>query len=56
MLQFSLGVTRIHKNRNEHIRGTAQLGRFGENMRGKAEVVWIVRRNDDGYICRTLKK
>ena len=30
MLQFSLGVTRMDKIRNEYIRGTAQLERFGE--------------------------
>ena len=30
MLQFSLGVTRMDKIRNEYIRGTAQMGRFGE--------------------------
>ena len=28
MLRFSLGVTRMDKNRNEYIRRTAQVGRF----------------------------
>ena len=27
---FSLGVTRTDKIRNEYIRGTAQVGKFGE--------------------------
>ena len=27
---FLLGVTRMDKIRNEYIRGTAQVGRFGE--------------------------
>ena len=30
MLRLSSGVTRIDKIRNEYIRGTAQVGRFGE--------------------------
>ena len=30
----------MDKIRNEYIRGTAQVGRFGENTRGKTEVVW----------------
>ena len=33
MLRFSLGVTRMDKIRNEYIRGTAQVGRFGEKTR-----------------------
>ena len=40
MLRFSLGVTRMDKIRNEYIRRTAQVGRFGEKTRGKTEVVW----------------
>ena len=41
MLRFSLGVTKMEKNRNEYIRGTAQVGRFWrENTRGETEVVW----------------
>ena len=49
-LQFSLGVTRIDKIRNEYIRGTAQVGRFGENMRGKTRWFGLVLRKDSGYI------
>ena len=33
MLRFSLGVTRMDKTRNEYIRGTAQVGRFGKKTR-----------------------
>ena len=33
MLRFSLGVTRMDKIRNEYIRGTAQVGKFGEKTR-----------------------
>ena len=40
MLRFSLGVTRMDKISNEYIRGTA---RFGENTRGKTEMVWTPR-------------
>ena len=40
MLRFSLGVTRMDKIRNEYIRGTAQVGRFGEKTRRETEVVW----------------
>ena len=49
MLRFPLGVTRIDKIRNEYIRGTAQVGRFGENTR-EARLRWYghVWRKDDG--------
>ena len=39
MLRFSLGVTRTDKIRNEYIRGTAQVGRFGEKIR-EARLRW----------------
>ena len=42
MLQFPLGVTRMDKIRNEYIRGTAQVGRFGEKTR-KARLRWAGR-------------
>ena len=49
MLQFSLGVTRMDKIRNEYIRGTAQVGRFGEKTR-EASLRWYghIRRKDYG--------
>ena len=55
MLQFSLGVTRMDKIRNEYIRGTAQLERFGEKTR-EARLRWYghLRKKDDGYIGRRM--
>ena len=55
MLRFSLGVTIMDKIRNEYIRGTAQVGRFGEKTR-EARLRWYghVLRKDDGYIGRTM--
>ena len=50
MLRFSLGVTRMDKIRNEYIRGTAQVGRFGEKTR-EARLRWyghILRKDDIG--------
>ena len=50
MLRFSLGVTRMDKIRNEYIRGTAQVEKFGEKTR-EARLRWYghLRRIDDGY-------
>ena len=55
MLRFSLGVTRMDKIRNEYIRGTAQVGKFGEKTR-EARLRWYghLRRKDDGYIGRRM--
>ena len=55
MLRFSLGVTRMDKIRNEYIRTTAQVGRFGEKTR-EARLRWYghVLRKDDGYIGRRM--
>ena len=43
----------MDKVRNEYIRGTAQVGRFGEKTR-EARLRWYghLRRKDDGYIGR----
>ena len=55
MLRFSLGVTRMDKIRNEYIRGTAQVGKFGEKTR-EARLRWYghLRRKDEGYIGRRM--
>ena len=55
MLRFSLGVTRMDKIRNEYIRGTAQVGKFGEKTR-EARLRWYghLRRKDGGYIGRRM--
>ena len=55
MLRFSLGVTRMDKIRNEYIRGTAQVGKFGGKTR-EARLRWYghLRRKDDGYIGRRM--
>ena len=55
MLRFSLGVTRMDKIRNEYIRGTAQVGKFGEKTR-EERLRWYghLRRKDDGYIGRRM--
>ena len=55
MLRFSLGVTRMDKIRNEYVRGTAQVGKFGERTR-EARLRWYghLRRKDDGYIGRRM--
>ena len=54
-LRFSLGVTRLDNIRNEYIRGTAQVGKFGEKPR-EARLRWYghLRRKDDGYIGRRM--
>ena len=57
MLRFSLGVTIMDKIRNEYIRGTAQVERFGEKTR-EARLGWYghVRGKDDGYIGRWMPR
>ena len=55
MLRFSLGVTRMDKVKNEYIRGTTQVGRFGEKVR-EARPRWFghVLRKDAGCIGRKM--
>ncbi|KAK3568864.1 hypothetical protein QTP86_018964 [Hemibagrus guttatus] len=40
MLQFSLGVTRLDRIRNEYIRGTAHVGRLEDKVR-EARLRWF---------------
>lgn len=44
ILRFSLGVMRLDKIRNEHIRGTNSCWMFQEE-RGKTEMVWTYTEN-----------
>ena len=55
MLRFSLGVTRIDKIRNNYIRGTAHVRRFGEKVR-EARLRWFghVQRRDEEYIGKKV--
>ncbi|KAI5104078.1 hypothetical protein C0J45_5704, partial [Silurus meridionalis] len=55
MLRFSLEVMRMDKIRNEFIRGTAHVGRFGDKVR-EARLRWFghVQRTDMGYIGRRM--
>ena len=55
MLRFPLGVTIMYNIKNEYIRGTAQVGKFGEKTR-EARLRWYghLRRKDDGYIGRRM--
>ena len=43
------------QDRNQYIRGTAQVGKFGEKTR-EARLRWYghIRRKDDGYIGRRM--
>ena len=47
----------MDKIRNEYIRGTAQVGKFGEKTR-EARLRWfgLVQRKDDGYIGRRMPR
>ena len=55
MLRFSLGVIRLDMVRNEYIRGSAQVGRFGENTReGRLRWYGHLQRKNDGYIGRRI--
>ena len=55
MLRFSLGVTIMDNIRNEYIRGTAHVGRFGEKTR-EARLRWYghVRRKYDEHSRRRM--
>ncbi|PME06485.1 hypothetical protein A8A06_13560 [Escherichia coli] len=57
MLRFSLGVTRMDRIRNEYIRGTAHVEKFGDKVR-EARLRWFghVQRRDSGYIGQRMLK
>ena len=40
ILRFSLGVTRMDRMRNEHIRGAEQVGQLGDKVR-EARLRWF---------------
>lgn len=52
MLRFSLRVSRMDKIRNEYVRGTARVERFGHKVRetrlGMCGIVDIL---DESYLC-----
>ncbi|KAF7700826.1 hypothetical protein HF521_001991 [Silurus meridionalis] len=55
MLRSSFGVTTMDRIRNEFIRGTPHVGRFGDKVR-KTRLRWFghVQRRDMGYISRRM--
>ena len=55
MLKFAMGVTRKDKIRDEHIRSTVQVERFGMKMR-KGRLRWYghVMRRDQEYVGRKM--
>ncbi|KAI5627956.1 hypothetical protein C0J50_3222 [Silurus asotus] len=55
MMRFSMGVTTMDKIRNEFIRGTAHVGRFGDKVR-EVRLGWFghVQRRDMNYIGRRM--
>ena len=55
MLRFSLGVTRMDRIRNEHIRGTTHVGDLGSKVR-EARLRWFghVHRREREYIGKRM--
>uniref|UniRef100_A0A8C4T800 Short chain dehydrogenase/reductase family 42E, member 2 n=1 Tax=Erpetoichthys calabaricus TaxID=27687 RepID=A0A8C4T800_ERPCA len=55
MVRFTLGVTRMDRIRNEGIRGSAQVGRYGDKVK-EARWRWFghVQRRHAGYIGRRV--
>ncbi|KAK3564447.1 hypothetical protein QTP86_020386 [Hemibagrus guttatus] len=50
MLRFSLGVTRLDRIRNKFIRGTAHVGRLGEQRKGR-ELADVMERRKVDILC-----
>ena len=55
MLRWSLGVTRLDRIRNEHIRGTTHVRRLGEKQR-EQRLRWFghVMRREKVYVERQM--
>lgn len=54
---FFLGVTKKDKIRNEYIRGTVQVERFGDKVReARLRLFGLVQRRNVGYIRRKILK
>ena len=55
MLRFAMGMTRKHKIRNEHIRGTVKVERLGKKMReGRLRWYEHVIRRDQEYAGKSV--
>ena len=55
MLMFAMGVTRKNKIRNEHIRSTVKVERFGMKMReGRLRWYGHVMRRDQEYVGKKM--
>ena len=55
MLRLSLGVTRMDRIRNEHVRGTAKVRRLGDQLR-EARTRWYGhgKRGKAGYVGKRV--
>lgn len=55
MLRFTLGVRRMNRIRNGYIRGSGQVGQFGDKAR-EVRLCWFghMQRKDAGYIGRRM--
>ena len=57
MLRFSLGLTRMDRIRNEHIRCTASVRSFGDKVReARLRLIRHVRWRDTEYLGRRMLK
>ena len=55
MLRWALGVTRLDKIKNKHVRGTAHVRQFGDKAR-ETRLRWFghVKRRDEAYVGRRM--
>ena len=55
MLRFTLGVTKLDRNRNEYVRGTAGVRRLGDKLReGRLHWFGHEKRREPGYVGRRV--